>query len=932
MRSRIMKRNLAALFITTVLALPWAGVCSGQETRPTAAAETQTPKVEEGATAPGADAAVPKADEKNGDMVALNLKDANVDKILKFLSELTGKPVMKHREAKAKITISSAAKIPRQDAIRMVCEALRIEKVAVVERDGIIWLVPEKMVSGMSIGLVLDDEDVPMIGIISKSIPVKFIDRAEIEKLIKPLLSPNATLIVHPGADKIIVTDTVARIAHLEQVMAELDVLAVADRKVQIFQLEHADAEQLAPILTAILATPGGAKAAPPGKKPPKPAASSATGDQVVIQAYKTANWLIVVTPEEKLPEVVKLIDQFDREMVQELRLRIISVKYAEASALANQLSALLKRRYEKRLRDTVEIVADTRSNALMVYSSEANFKTISAVVRELDSEESVQTQTKWYELEHADPEDMAEQMNELYSGSDDSSGSWYYWYRPRQQKATTRFVAEPRTNSLVVIAPPNEFAKIDELVKRLDVSTEADQVAPRIFPLKYTEAKELTEVLNTTFGAKETEQSGYWYYRNRDTGPEIGQLYGKVRFDALVSSNSIIVTTNNQKNFAIIENFINELDKAVPAAANLLVIPLKNARAADVAEQLNILFAREGAKAPEKKEDESAQNRYYSFLFGDSGKKDERPVSNLIGRVRVVPDMRTNSLLVTTAVQNHDAIRLLVDGLDTSTPKVYVRVRLIAIDRTKASRIGTRFTSDPTIFDTEEFNNGLLSSLGFGWEEVHGNGVLNASVNATVLVQFLAENFKTTILEDTSISTSDNEEARIFVGSQIPFITDSTVTDTGGVASSFDYKLSGTELKITPNVNPDGKVVMDIYLENTRAREGEVILGGQVLDTRTIETVLAVADGETIVMGGIMMTQELVGRRGFPILRHIPIVNWVFGKRDKKTQAQELVAFITPTVLRDADDDKAITRKVADTLEGEHDFDPLDEDLQKGD
>ena len=101
MTSKITARILTAFFITTVMAFPWADVCSGQETTPTASAETPAPKVEEGATAPGADAAVPKANDKNGDLVALNLKNANVDKILKFLSELTGKPVMKHKEAKA---------------------------------------------------------------------------------------------------------------------------------------------------------------------------------------------------------------------------------------------------------------------------------------------------------------------------------------------------------------------------------------------------------------------------------------------------------------------------------------------------------------------------------------------------------------------------------------------------------------------------------------------------------------------------------------------------------------------------------------------------------------------------------------------------------------------------------------------------------------
>ena len=921
MRNRGIIRNtvVVILMMTLCLTILPRGVAFGQEApaekpEPAADSTDATAASDKSAEKPE----VPKTDKDNN-LVALNLNKVNIDKVLKFLSELTGKPVTKTKDVKAEITITSAKKVTRQDAVRMIVEQLRLEKIAVVDRKDYIQLIPEARLTEMDIPLALTPSEVPVFGDITKAIPIRFIDTKDIEKTIKPLLSKNAIIIAPPGAKKIVVTDTVDRIANLERVLAQLDVLDVDDRQVQIFPLEHADAEKIAPIIRAIMT--GDAKDKPKKDK-------QAAGDAVSVQVYKSANWLIVICPKEKLDEVAKLVVQLDRDMPQELKLRIIEVEYADADDLARQLSSVMKQRREKRDRDIVEIIADTRSNSLLVLSSEANYNIVVKVIKQLDNEESVEMKTKWFELKHADAEDMAEQMNDLYSGLDDDPYGYSYWYRPRQQKARTRFVAEPRTNSLIAIAPPNEFPKIQELVNKLDLPIDAEQAAPRIFLIKYIDAKELTEVLNKVFGVEDTSGTGGYYSylatRYGSGESEVGRLHGKVRFDPLPSTNSIIVTTNNVENFPIIAKFIAELDQIAPEAANLLRVPLKNARAEDVAKQLNILFAQEGARAPEKKDDETAN--IYTFLYG-SKKKDERPISNLIGRVRVVPDVRTNSLLITTAVQNHGAIIKLIAGLDADTPKVYIEVRLVEIIRTKASRIGTRISSEPTVFETEDFDTGLKSTLGFDWSEVHGNGVIDASLGINVLVQFLARNYDMKILADTAITINNNKEGTIFVGSEIPFIENSQVKADGTRNDSFKYRNAGTELKITPNINQDNRVVMDIHLESSQIRSGEELLGAYILDTRKFQTMLAVENRQTVVMGGIMREQEVEGNRGVPILRHIPIVNWVFGKRDKEHQLTELVAFITPSVTRTPEEDAAKTRETKEGLRERYDWQPLNDE-----
>ncbi|KPJ59657.1 MAG: hypothetical protein AMS15_06815, partial [Planctomycetes bacterium DG_23] len=474
-------------------------------------------------------------------------------------------------------------------------------------------------------------------------------------------------------------------------------------------------------------------------------------------------------------------------------------------------------------------------------------------------------------------------------------------------------------------IAPPSEFEKIKALVERLDQPIDIEQLAPRVFPIKYSDAEELTEVLNRVFGVEDTDRvGGYYDYLRMMYGgrTEVGRLYGKVRFDPLPSINAIIVTTNNKENFPLIEKFIDELDRTAPEAANLLVVTLKNARAEDVAEQLNLLFSREGVRAPEKKEEETAVS-WYHWLYGAPKKEEERPISNLIGQVRVVEDKRTNSLLITTAVQNHEAIKALIERLDTAEPKVCVAVRLIEVIRSKSKRMGIRFSSEPTVFETDDFDNGLRSTFGFSWEEVHGNGIVGAELDISALVQFIARHFNTRILSDTTLTVDNNKPAELFVGAEIPFIEKSQITPEGTRADSFTYKPAGTTLKITPNINQEGKVVMSIFLEASQRRVGEVILGGEVLDTRRFNTMLAVEDGQTIVMGGIMREEEVEGIRGVPILKDIPFLRLVFSKKDTRHETTELVAFITPTVLRTRAQDEATTRKFTERLGEQHDWQP---------
>lgn len=879
------------------------------------ASEPAAPKAESAAVAPAAETK-PAEPEK----IPLNLKDAPIDQIVNFLTKNTGKVVFKSKDVKPNITVSCPEPVTPQRAVELICDALRLEGVAVVDRDGVIYLVPEKDVGKMRILVIEPTVKAPAGGLVQKVIQPQVADVAEIAKMLTPLLPEGSKLVADPRSGRIIITAPAEVLVNLEKVIEQIDVVEIRETQVRIFRLEHAVAAEVAPILQAILAnTPGGAAGPTEGPKQPGGPPSGAGGEEVTVVPYKAANWIVVRATREKLDAAEQLIKQLDKVKPPELELQVILLTHAQARDLAPQLTDLFRRRpREKAISDTVEIAADERSNALIILSSPSNFELVKKIVATLDTEEARQRETRSYPLTYADAEDAAEQLNDLYSRLYESSSPWGT-YRSRDYSTTARFVAERRTNTLIVVAAPVEFEQIEKLIEQLDQPISQAEVSPRIYHIQNIDAKELTEVLNDVFGVEEdTGTGGYpWYSRYNVTETEVGRLYGKVRFVHEPGTNSIVVITNNKENFPIIEELIKRLDISTSEYANTLVYELENADAADVANQLNQLFAPPGSARPAEETEEERARSYMSWLFG-STKEEERPISNLIGQVRVVPDTRINALIITTSVQNFGVLRELIEKLDVESPKVMIEVQLVEITRTRESRIGTRLSSDSTLFQSSDFNQMLLGALGFTWEQVTTDTVLSADVNLALLIQLLQRNYDARVLSQPSLVVNNNQSAEIFVGSDVPFIKQS-ISEPGTTARSdtYDYKEVGTKLVIKPHVNKRDKVVTSVEITASQRRPGEVVFGAEVMDRRYYKTELAVESGQTVVAGGILRQDELEIVHRVPILGYIPVLNLLFSKRDKVVTTEELIAFITPTVLRERAADEEVTQKKREEVKG---------------
>ena len=949
------------------------------------------------------DSVQPGMDPRNtssSDDIQLSFQGANVDMIVQWLAQTTGKSVVKHPQVQCQLTIVSSKKISRREAINLVYRALSLEGFTAVETSNSILVVPEGKEPKMSAELVGASRGEIPEGRqrLLKVFSLKHVQAADLKEKIRGVLSDKATIDTDDRANQIIVTDYNDNLRLLEKLVGELDVASGSDSVVRIYSLKHADAEELGNLLSLVInaqaATSSGSQgrsSSPPGGGPhpassgpatvvggpqPPPSAPPATSgggpQQVRIWPDKTSNRLIVAAPESKLPEIENLIEALDTDKPQGVAIRVIPLKNVNAQELVKEIAPLYQKMNGKSLKDTVEVAADDRANSLIVLSSESNYTAIEKLISTLDTEDAQDKIMQAFPLKNADAQDVAKQLKDLAEDTGSSSRYPFYFFSsaPASSSKKMNVVADRRRNTVIVQAPPTRMEGIAKMIEALDEPVSDDSLAPKIYPLKYVSAADMEDILNELF-LKKQQMRPYWYYY--DESPEstpdrdVGRLYGKVRITSEPHSNTLIVTANSKENLAAVEEVLKQLDAPSEAGESTLRVGLKFAKAFTVANSINILFAKNGspplrpvaqpgqpgAPAPQQQSSQSSSSRsgfdleqetkeegYYPWLGGQpdnlrtsEGRTAARPVSDLVGRVRAVADLRSNALLVSANVHFFPQVLKLIEDLDAPTDQVVIEARLVEVSSDFLDKLGVRWSPDGSkVFTADDFDNSLLARANSQYQKGFGgrttvntpgssslpsvlaslrSGVLDSTISMDYLVQFLRKTTAATVLAEPQINIRDNETGRLFVGQQVPIPDNTQVSQLGGQNTSIKYKDVGVVLEVTPHINTSGDVELKIHAESSTVVPGQTVLGGALFDTRNFRTDLRAKDGQTLVLGGIIQKQVSDTLRKTPILGSIPVVGWAFKKKDKTTHEVELMVFLRPKVVRNPQEAQELLEEI---------------------
>lgn len=823
----------------------------------------------------------------SANQIQLSFQGANIDMVVQWLSQTTGKSVLKHPLVQCQLTITSSKKVSQREAINLVYRALALEGYSAIEFADSILIVPQDKEPRMS-----------------------------------PELLGNSQTNVPEGRQRL----------------------------VKVFVLKHLKASDV------------------------KDRVGTALSDKAVVFVDEPANQIIITDYNDNIRAVGELIAALDTDKPEDVTVRVIPLKNVSAADLMKEIGPLYEKKNAKSLKDTVEVTADEQSNTLLILSSETNFRVIKQFVSSLDTEEAQEKVMRTFTLKNADAQDVAKQLQDL-NQQQSVSARYIFNYSSAGDKGSKKMtvVADRRRNAVIVQAPPAQMDSIERMITELDAPVSDDSLAPRIFPMKYANATDIEDVLNELF-LKKTVQRSYWDFfddssDNSTPDRDVGRLYGKVRITSEPNSNALIVTANSKENLEAVEQIINQLDRPPEAAESTLHIGLKFAKAADVANSLNILFAKNGSPplhptTPQNQQNNSSSQSpqspqpqsstletgfdletetkiegYFPWLGGqpDNPRAGDthavQPVSDLIGRVRAVADERSNALLISANVHFFPQMLKLIADLDLPTDQVLIDARLVEVSSDYLDALGVRWSPNGSqVFTADDYDNSIIATAtaqyvrGLGQNTTVNtpssstiaqslaslrSGVLSGTLSMDFLVQFLRRTTDATVLAEPQINIRDNETGKLFVGQEVPVPNNTQISSVGSQNTTITYKDVGVVLEVTPHINSSGDVELKIHAESSTVDSGGTVLGGDVFDTRNFRTDLTATNGQTLIVGGIIQKQLSNTLRKTPLLGSVPGLKWAFNKQNKTAQDVELMVFLRPRIIRTSEDARTALAEV---------------------
>jgi general secretion pathway protein D len=511
---------------------------------------------------------------------------------------------------------------------------------------------------------------------------------------------------------------------------------------------------------------------------------------------------------------------------------------------------------------------------------------------------------------------------------------------------------ANPGNNSLVITDYADNLNRIAKIIAAMDTPGTSDI---EIVPLKHAVATDLAPLVQ----------------RLADGGAAAGaavpgQASSAVNVLVDPRSNGLILRASNPARLAAVRAMVDKLDQPSVDGGNMIrVVYLKNADAAKLATVLRAAFgaAASGSSGGGSSSGTSslsgsgtltgagqsltggAVNSSNNNSGGMSSAAATAPLNQSAGPSTgdfVQADPSTNSLIITAPEPLYRQVRAVIEQLDGRRAQIYVESLIVKIDNTKAAQFGIQWQNlfgnkgDSTItgagtnFGTGLANiinaTGAVSAGRDGVTSALGTSAAPQGLNIGVLKKFgnfytlgaVANFFESqsgaNVMSTPNLVSLDNEEARIVIGQNVPFVTGSyanTGSSTGGTVNPFqtvDRKDVGLTLKIKSQIGEGGTVRMVVYQENSSVVPGSTGTNGPTLDKSAIETNVVVDDGDLIVLGGLMKDEYTDGGDGVPGLSKIPLLGNLFKSENRRRVKTNLLVFLRPVVMRNAQSSNELT------------------------
>jgi len=485
--------------------------------------------------------------------------------------------------------------------------------------------------------------------------------------------------------------------------------------------------------------------------------------------------------------------------------------------------------------------------------------------------------------------------------------------------------------NTIVVTDYAENVRRIGRIIAAIDTpaGSEVD-----VIPLQYAIASDVALVL-----ARLLEQPA-----------QPGAEAGRVSVLAEPSTNTLLVRAATPARANLVRALAQKLDQPSAAPGNIHVVYLKNANAASLARTLL------GVAPPDSGAPPSGQQPFQSQLQTQTGSRPVgtaparsltgapaalAPVSGQLAGAQIQADPATNTLIIIAPDAVYRNLRAVIDKLDMRRAQVFIESLIIEVTSDQAAEFGIQWQGGlghlasgsgalaGTNFGTAGQNilgiaqnpatigQGLAIGVARGQITLPGVGVVS---NLQVLARALETMSKANILSTPNILTLDNEEARIVVGQNVPFITGQFVTPASAGAATVnpfqtvERRDVGLTLRVRPQISESGTIKLVIYQEVSSVQDS-TNAAGIITNMRAIETNVLVDDGAIVVLGGLMQDTYNNTTDKVPVLGDLPLIGQLFRFETRRQQKTNLMVFLRPYIVRDESDATGLAVDRYDTM-----------------
>jgi general secretion pathway protein D len=484
-------------------------------------------------------------------------------------------------------------------------------------------------------------------------------------------------------------------------------------------------------------------------------------------------------------------------------------------------------------------------------------------------------------------------------------------------------------SNSLVITDYADNLQRIAKIIAALDLPNSTDT---EVVTLKHAVAGDLAPIV------QRLSDGG-----SGQTQPGMPAAGGSVTVMVEPRSNSLIVRASNPAKLAIARAVVAKLDQPTAGgnpAGNIWVVYLKNADAVKLAAVLRAAFAAgaaPGGSGGVAAAAAPAPVRVVDPSGAAGASPSTAPVSSSANPSTggfIQADPATNSLIITAPEPLYRQLRNVIDQLDSRRAQIYIETLIVKVDADKAAEIGIQWQAisgdqnsstnyvggtnygQPNIVNlTAAINQGRTGLAALAVPAGLNFGVLQKVGdlwNIGALARFLETKVDANILATPNMVSLDNEEAKIVVGQNVPFITGSFTTNTSGSNNPFqtiERKDVGLTLRIKPQIGEGGTIRLVIYQEDSRVvPSSRLSPQGLTTDKSAIETTVVVDDGQIMVLGGLLKDEYGGNLSQVPFLGDLPLVGPLFRSDTRTRTKSNLMVFLRPLIIRSQDQLNALS------------------------